>query len=80
MGDMADYYNSLVGPDDDGYEEDCGPPPTKCKFCGATGLYWMENNGKWRLAVLSHSYADGPNYHVCEPYEKRKTQGNLQQP
>ncbi len=34
---------------DDEYDYDQEEHSATCKTCGATGLYWVEEDGKWRL-------------------------------
>jgi hypothetical protein len=57
--------------DDDGQDDDSGPRPVKCKFCGSTGLFWARKEGGWRLAELSGAYADGQKFHSCKQYVKQ---------
>ena len=56
MGDMADFYLGLDGPEDylgrGGYRKRHRTPTTKtCKRCGETGFHWEKQKytGAWRL-------------------------------
>lgn len=41
----------MVSPDnfDDPWLDEYQDFDITCRQCGATGLYWVEENGKWRL-------------------------------
>ncbi len=58
-------YNGHVEDDDD---EDCHeqtPKVVKCRYCGKSGLKWMQIDGRWRLAEK-----DG--LHFCKEFSCRK--------
>jgi hypothetical protein len=46
MGEMADFYlaQEMIACPDEWYADEwrsCYGPPLKCRYCGATGLYWQ---------------------------------------
>lgn len=54
MGEMADYYIALgldAGRNPYGRRSHsyARPPAPACKRCGAKAVYWVQENGHWRL-------------------------------
>lgn len=53
--DMFDYY------DGDRYED------TRCRFCGAEGLTWVQSpDGRWQLITPSG------RVHNCKPFQRSR--------
>ena len=72
MGELADFTtdNGILSDLLDDNEEDDGPAAISCRYCGKGGLYWYQENGRWRLI----EHADSPNwkFHACNQHPSRK--------
>lgn len=67
MGEIADDYDYFIDRmldfDDD---EDSGPPPPSCRYCGSTEVYWVKSwtkDGGERNVLMGY---DG-FAHNCRP-------------
>jgi len=60
-------YNGHIEDDDDEEKYEYTPRVIGCRYCGKTGLKWVQVEGKWRLAEPS-------GLHVCDAYKSRRDQ------
>lgn len=43
-----------------------GRSTTACKYCGEEGLYWLQEDGRWKLVNEKNVL------HTCEEYKEAK--------
>lgn len=70
MGHFNDAWDDLLfNPERyEDYDGAYGPNPVRCKYCGATNVYWKHlDDGRWRLLTMGSN-----DFHTCKSFQRKR--------